>query len=379
MNNRTFLILGGYGHVGRCLSRLLLQETSVKLVLAGRDEQKARAAADEWNRLFEGSRVTGIYADVTHAWSLDSLLRGMELVIVASSTARNTGQIASAALLAGCDYLDIHFGAGVYGVLASMEVSIQEAGRCFITGGGFHPGLPAAVIRYAAQYFDRVESAIVGSVINEDFGKYEISQSTSMEFVEEVVDYESMYYRDGAWQKASTVSTRDFVKMDFGGVYGTRQCAPMFFEELRSLPTAFPGLHHTGFYIAGINWFVDWVVFPVVFISMKLFPALLIRPMAALMRWGLVTFSKPPFGLVLKVEASGMKEGKSKAIAIRLSQVDGSYFTAIPVVACLLQYLNGGTRKPGLWLQATMVEPQRFMMDIRRMGIEVTEQGVSEP
>jgi hypothetical protein len=45
MNRKTFLILGRYGGVGRPLARLLLQETDVRLVLAGRTVEKAQAAA----------------------------------------------------------------------------------------------------------------------------------------------------------------------------------------------------------------------------------------------------------------------------------------------------------------------------------------------
>ncbi|MEW6698667.1 MAG: hypothetical protein ACOY9Y_08880 [Bacillota bacterium] len=57
MNNRTFLMLGGYGTTGRLLARLLLQETDVRLVLAGRGAEKAEGAALEFNRLFEGNRA----------------------------------------------------------------------------------------------------------------------------------------------------------------------------------------------------------------------------------------------------------------------------------------------------------------------------------
>ena len=50
---------------------------------------------------------------------------------------------------------------------------------------------------------------------------------------------------------------------------------------------------------------------------------------------------------------------------------DGYMITAIPVAACLLQYLDGSIQKPGLWFQALVVEPERFMSDMKRMGLGV--------
>jgi saccharopine dehydrogenase-like NADP-dependent oxidoreductase len=371
MSNKTFLILGGYGNVGRFLTQLLLQETDVKLVLAGRNFKKAKITAAQFNNLYEGNRVTGVYADASDAKNLRQIFKGVDFVVVASSTAKYTCEIATTALEAGCDYMDIHFGPKVYAKLHSLAEVIKNAKRCFITGGGFHPGLPAAIIRYAGQYFNRMETAVVGGVMNVDFRNYQISESSRIEFVEEVVDLQPFFYKNGEWRKTNMMSTKDSIVMDFEGEFGKRQCIPMFFEELREIPVIFPTLNQTGFYIAGFNWVADYFVFPFVFISLKLFPKILTKPMSKLMEWSLTTFSKPPYGIVMKLEARGEQKGKAKLVEIRLSHKDGSYFTAIPAVACLLQYIDGSIEKPGLWLQANIVEPNRFMEDMERMGIDV--------
>jgi hypothetical protein len=80
--------------------------------------------------------------------------------------------------------------------------------------------------------------------------------------------------------------------------------------------------------------------------------------------------------IMLKVEARGEKNDHPHLVEVALSHPNGYRFTAIPVVACLLQVLDSSRRKPGLWFQANYVEPVRFMKDIQRMGVEIQEKPV---
>lgn len=308
MNIKTFLILGGYGNLGRVLTQLLLQETNISIVLAGRNVEKAKLVAEQFNNLFKVKRVTGIYADASNIKSLRCSFKDVQLVIVASSTAKYIKEIATTALEANCDFMDFHLGYKVYNTLHSLSELIKDTGRCFITGAGSHPGLPAALIRYASQYFDKMDKAIVGGIMNMDFRNYEFSESTTIEFVEEIIDIQSIFYKNGKWQNANLLNTKDLIIMDFEGEFGKRQCTPMFFEELREIPRIFPTINHTGFYIAGFNWFVDYLIFPFILVCLKLFPKRSIKLMSKLMRWSLTTFSKPPYGIIMKLEASGEKK-----------------------------------------------------------------------
>jgi|Deesub1362A_J573_1020465.scaffolds.fasta_scaffold12355_1 saccharopine dehydrogenase (NAD+, L-lysine-forming) len=377
MNHKTFLILGGYGNVGRLLAQLLLQETDVRLVLAGRTREKAEAAANQFNSLFKGNRVEARYADASNIASLKQAFKGVDLVIVASSTANFAKKVATAALATGVDYLDIQYSTKKNAVLKSLSGEIEKAGRCFITEGGFHPGLPAALIRYVAQYFDRLEIAKVGSVIKLDWSRWTMTDSTVYEFLEEINDFKALYFKNGQWKKAKMLGMMDYISMDFGREFGKQYCAPMFLEEMQSIPETYPSLRETGFFVGGFNWFVDWLVLPLAMITLKIWPHRALRPMGKLMNWGLKTFSKPPYGTMLKVEAYGEKDEKAKAMELTLYHKDGYMFTAIPVAACLLQYFDGFIKKPGLWTQATVVESNRLMEDMERMGIDAQIQDKS--
>lgn len=371
MEQKTFLLLGGYGNTGRLLSHALLQETGVHLVIAGRSQEKANRAAAELNALCGDRRAVGLAVDAADPASLRAALPGVDLVLAASSTARYAGQVAAAALEAGCDYLDIQYSTRKFQALKSLAPQVEAAGRCFITDGGFHPGLPAALARYAGGCFDTLEQANVGSVIKIDWAALDLPDETLIELLEEITDYQPLRFTGGRWEQMSMWGMQSPLKMDFGREFGVQACVPMFLEELRNLPALYPSLRETGFFVGSFNPIVDWLVLPVAWAGLRLWPQRALKPAGRFMKWGLETFTKPPYGTLLKLEARGRQDGVPKNLDVTLYHPDGYQLTAIPVVACLLQYLDGSIRRPGLWTQGELVEPARLLKDIQRMGVQV--------
>ncbi|MFQ5605313.1 MAG: saccharopine dehydrogenase family protein [bacterium] len=363
MAKKRLLILGGYGNTGRHICRLLLQETDVELMLGGRSPDKAHQAADELNREIDGKRAAGMCVDASLQKSLQAAFQDVDMIIAASSTAEYARLTAEAALSCDIDYLDIHFSPDKVRELQSLKHNIQKAGRCFITEAGFHPGLPAALIRHAAKLFTEIDSACVGSLILQKIPTWD----SVTEIVNAYKNYNGQFYENGRWRKFESR------KFDFGNEFGKRTCYSLFLEELRQIPQVLPALTKAGFYMAGFNWFVDWFFTPAAMLSLKIWPRIAINPLAACLRWGINTFSSPPFGTLLKVEAHGVKNGQKASFEMRLFNEDAYLFTAIAVVACLLQYLDGRILKPGLWMMGQVVEPRRLLKDMKRMGIEITE------
>jgi hypothetical protein len=373
MAQKTILILGGYGLAGQAIARLLYQWTDTRLILAGRHGYKAVECAAELNAQYPDIRASGIQVDASHTAALRKELDGVDLLVVASSTARYAREVARAAFEAGVDYLDIQYSTEKLQVLGALAEEIHTAGRCFITDGGFHPGLPAALVRYAAGHCDRLERAVVGCALRIDWSAIRVGDSTTEEFVAEMRDYQSLLYRGKQWRKASYWRRRDFLRLDFGEPLGRMTTVPMMLEEMRVLPEMVPGLQETGFYISGLNWFVDYLVFPLGLITVRVFPRSL-RPVARMLFWGLRTFSHPPYGIVLQLEADGEKEGMPWFQRMRLSHTDGYFLTAAPTVACIRQYLEGSARSPGLHFMAHIVDPSRLMTDLGAMGVDIQEE-----
>ncbi len=365
---KTIFILGGSGNTGEKIARLLLERTDVHIILAARDEKKLGRTAEKLNY---PDRVSWKSVDASDASVLTPSFTGVDIVVSAASTAQFTETIARACIEAKCDYLDVQYSNSKVKILKSMAGEIEASGQCFISEAGFHPGLPAALVRYANRQLDELESAITYSAINMDMSSVELTNASKQEFMRELQDYDTSFFQDGQWKKANMWTTRDFKKIDFGIPAGKKWCVPMFFEEIRNLPELIPTLKETGFYITGFGWIMDWIIMPFSMILVKLFPNVMAKPMGNVFAWAWKKTSKPPFYTILKLKASGTIDGKESQLETTLSHEDGYWFTSIPVAACLLQYLDGSIQKPGLHWMGQIVEPIRLMDDMEKMGIKI--------
>jgi hypothetical protein len=372
----TFLVLGGTGNTGSRIARLLLAECErARVVLAGRNQEAASELARELGGVYGTARCGARRVDASDPAGVRAGLEGVDMVVVASSTACHVETVIEAAIEAGVDYLDTQYGSDKIERLKAVASRIEAAGMCAITDGGFHPGVPAALVRFAAAKIPSLRVANVGSLLQIDWRAIEIADATALEMVQEFADYSSQYYRAGRWRSMGWLTGSGSRHFDLGPPWGRRSCVPMFLEELRELPGAFPTLRETGFFVGGFGWLPDYVILPIVMAGMKLAPRLVEGPLSRLFAWSLRWASKPPFATALQLEAEGEGEGgESRQLRLRLWHADGYDFTAIPVVACLLQWLDGDARKPGLATMANIVEPTRFLADLERLGVRIERQ-----
>lgn len=372
---KTFLILGGYGNTGRRVARLLLDRTDARVVIAGRNEAKAREAAATLGDGARAGRISGRALDASDGPALTAALDGTDLLVVASSTSAHVRTVIEATIRAGVDSIDTQYSSEKVARLREMAPDIERAGRTVITDAGFHPGLPAVLVRYAATLIDRVEEARVGSVIRMDWREIETSQATREELAREFGDFSTLHFEDGTWREMSYLTGKGMIAMDFGPPFGRVSLAPMFMEELRPLPDAIKSLRATGFFVSGFGWLADLVVLPLAIAALKIAPRLALRPASGLIAWCFRRSGKPPFGTLLRLEASGRSsEGEPRRLAVTLRHVDGYDLTAIPVAACILQWLDGTIRRPGLATMGNAVDPVRLLADMEAMGLARSEE-----
>ena len=368
---KTILVIGGYGNAGGEIVKLLLVHFSdLEIVIAGRNEKRARQCADAFQTSFPGSKARAARLDIQDADQLLGLLAEADFVINASGTPQLTEPFIQALLQTGKDALDTQLATSAkHQILQKYAAQIKAAGICYITDGGFHPGVPGALVRYASLKMEQLEKANIFSSMKIDWKRINLSAETWEEFLGEFADYRSDYFLHGKWKRAGST---DYFPHDFGRPFGKQYCMPMHLPEMESLPRELPDLQETGFFVGGFNPLTDYFILPVVMLMLKFLPKGYWRYAARLLRWG-INQTKPPYGITLAADCTGRDANTKKEGTITLFHEDGYVMTAAPVVACLAQYFGRGQRMPGLWLQADFVEPVDFMNRLKSLGISVEE------
>jgi saccharopine dehydrogenase-like NADP-dependent oxidoreductase len=148
---RTVLVLGGYGFFGQRISAALASIASVRVLVGGRDLERARAA----------TRAMGL--PVEHAVALDAhdrhlaeVLRRLNVDVLIHTAGPFQGQdysVARAAIDAGCHYIDLADGRQFVAGVGTLGALASAAGVTVISGASSVPALSSAVVdRYLPKF-----------------------------------------------------------------------------------------------------------------------------------------------------------------------------------------------------------------------------------
>ena len=367
MTGARALIVGGSGLAGGYIASALLENAEAFVVLGARDEGRLKDAAAKLEPKHGTDRVSTVLVDAADPDSLKRAAAGADLVVLAAQAKQHGAAIARAALDAGADVIDITLSSGGHHPMEALRQTAEESGRCLVTDAGAFPGLPAFLVRLAGGRLDRLDTAFVGATTSNGAGWPE---DTVAEIVEEIAHPPVFVWRDGAWRSSRFVGMADRRKFEFGSEWGRRTCAPLFLEEMRDLPKLFPSLQQAGTFHAS-NAFVDSVALPLAMIAMRVAPQRGHRPASQLVGWGMRRFARPPFGIALKVDATGERNGLPAEISMIVTHPNEYDATGLAVAAFVAQWCDGPgipARTPGLHPMGMTVEPERFMRDLTARG-----------
>lgn len=149
----SVLILGGYGFFGGRIAKALAGDARIRLLLSGRDIDKASAK----------TRELGLAAD--HAVALDARgtdcsdrIRALGVDVVVHTAGPFQDQrydVAEAAIDAGSHYIDIADGRDFVAGIGKLDDRARQRGLSVVSGASSIPALSSAVVdRYAPRFRD---------------------------------------------------------------------------------------------------------------------------------------------------------------------------------------------------------------------------------
>jgi len=364
--SKRLLLVGATGYAGNKLASYLLTDTDATVILAGRSRAKLDELQSGLRLKDQAHRLELLELD---AEDLDSAaLDDFDLLVNATAEGPHNAPLIQACLDHRADWIDMQMSNELLNPRPVLRESIESAGRCFVIQAGFHPGIITPLVRYAGQQMDVMDSAIVGSVIRDRIG---LPYTTGFsELVASFRDYKSEMYKDGQWQKLKYPA---YPKIRFEYGFGELLTYPVEMTELRRLVELMPDLKNAGFFVAGFNWFADYVITPLIMLSSRIAPRQTEAPLGRLLSWSTKRFSRPPYGTVVQVDAEGQRDGQPVRFRLSLFHEDAYVLTAVPTVAMIKQMLSGKIQ-PGIHLMGLCCDPAQLLEDIERTDVSINQQ-----
>jgi len=152
----TVLVLGGYGNFGAYICRALANDPDIRLLIAGRSQQKAQQFAVELG--LPARRGQYIDADVTN---LAGELRGLGVETLINTVGPFQWQdyrVANACIEAGCNYIDLADAREFVANISQLNAAARKAGVLVTSGASSVPALSAAVVDHFLPQFSRLDS-----------------------------------------------------------------------------------------------------------------------------------------------------------------------------------------------------------------------------
>ena len=238
----TVVVLGGYGFFGARIARALARDDRVRLVIGGRDRQRAVAAVRALGLAAE--RGVGIDA---HGRDLTAQLRALEADLVIHTAGPFQGQdydVAEAAIEAGCHYVDLADGRAFVTGISRLDERARRRGVAVVSGASTVPALSSAVVQRYVPRFGRLTAIRIGLS--------SAARSPGLATVRGVFGYIGKPFlrlENDAW--VETHGWLDLRRHRFPAPLGSRWVGSCDVPDLDVLPARYPGVStvtfHAGF------------------------------------------------------------------------------------------------------------------------------------
>jgi saccharopine dehydrogenase-like NADP-dependent oxidoreductase len=374
-------ILGGYGYMGSEAVCWLAKHTDAEIVIAGRNEEKAKELAVE----VQGNTCTQS-VDVEDSRSLNKAMKDTDIVLSTVGPFYKYGAtILKAAIRAGVDFLDINDDYDSSRDSLDLSNEAQKAGVTAIIGAGASPGVTNVLAKYGTEKLDRVDE--INTLWCES--ATDPTGSAAMTHWIHIISGSIPTYRNGRWVDVPGLSEPEIV--DFP-VFGKAEVAyvghaepvtiPRFIENVQVvtnkgglLPSSAMTFYRTMMDL-GFGSDKEFRVREGVYVPMN---ELGVKIMRAMPHFAPETFQRlvngsPKLGIALKVNVTGEADGRKTRLSYGCA-ADVRLLTSIPLSIAAIMVLNGDIRVKGVFAPEGAINTVEFLKELTKAGIEIYETG----
>jgi saccharopine dehydrogenase-like NADP-dependent oxidoreductase len=257
MADSCAVVLGGYGNFGRLIVAALAADRDHRVIVAGRDAQQARAAAD-----VVGSPAEPAVLDA-RATSFAAELRRLGASVVIHTAGPFQGQdysVPRACVEARAHYVDLSDSRAYVCGIQTLDAAARSADVLVVSGASSVPALSSAVVDRLQQQFSRIDCI--------DHGITSGAKPPGLAAMEGVLTYVGkpiVEWRDGAWR--TVYGWQDLTRRNYPEPVGARWLGNCDVPDLELFPERYAPVR-TVVFRAGVGmtvsmlstWTASWLV-----------------------------------------------------------------------------------------------------------------------
>jgi saccharopine dehydrogenase (NAD+, L-lysine-forming) len=359
----AFGIVGGYGATGRAVVSELWKSCEGKILIGGRDLAKGTALAEEL-----GNRVSAAHLDVLDGRSLDDFCSQCSIIVnCAGPVMVLQDRVAQAAFRRRCHYIDV---AGLTFVKERMlphSREIADLGLSFVVSGGWMPGISELVPVYAnAQARAQMDTIESLTVYFGDSGEWSDSALRDAAWYIHQAGLRSPAYFHRGERSRARMSTASR-KVDLGDPIGRRRFSLVSLPELDEIGRRLVDCDVFIYsYLSGFRTVAD---------------AMLIALLPLPERFGVRLFrnifrrNRLPVDGFTVAQVLGRSQGRRFALTAQIVYRDRRDYWMNGLVPAIVGRMisEGKSVRPGVHFLADAVDPIAFMAELKKAGVEQTE------
>jgi Saccharopine dehydrogenase NADP binding domain len=362
------MVLGGYGFFGERISESLASDLPIRLLVAGRDARKAAALAIRLKLPPDQAVVVD-----ANGPGLAARLRELgvqTLIHTAGPFQAQKYTVASAAIEAGCHYIDLADGREFVAGIESLDAQAKARGVTIISGASSVPALSSAVVdRYLPQY-QRLDSI--------EFGISSGARAPGLATVRGVFTYGGKPFkewRSGAWR--TTYGWLDLRRHLFPPPLGPRWVSSCDIPDLTLFPKRYTTVRTVSFHAGFASGLGHLVVFALAgLVRARLLPSLtpFAAPLSLISHW-IEPLLSDQGGMFVLLDGEG-KESNRLCISWNLlaRQNHGPYIPCGAAIALARKLANGANLPTGAMPCVGLLTVKEFLAPLRNLDIrEVVE------